>query len=209
MFGKKIVASEWKDIFTLSKKTTLDSQTRIFQFKTLHRILPTNSLLYKYQIRNDPWCDHCQNVIETLEHTFHLCPSILELWYNIAEWVSPEIDLFQYINSENIILGVYKENKFLENTLILAIKRYIYINKCKQNPISDAGAKMYINYIMGLETRVRSERVRTHHQNKWAPIVRKLAILNVWKNVIQKYLYSITQCYCIIYSLLNIDTMYP
>ncbi len=88
----------------------------------MHRILPTNSLLYKYQIRNDPWRDHCQTVIETLEHTFHLCPSILELWYNIAEWVYPETDLFQYIISENIILGVYEENKFLENTLILAIK---------------------------------------------------------------------------------------
>ncbi len=54
LFGKEIVASEWKDIFTFPKKTTLDSQTRIFQFKILHRILPTNSLLYKYQIRNDP-----------------------------------------------------------------------------------------------------------------------------------------------------------
>jgi len=130
-FRKQIDHQEWAKIFTLPKEITLDSQTRIFQYKIIHRILPTNSLLYTYTIRDNPWCDLCPNVMENIEHTFHICPEKLRFWYEIADWIMPEIDLYPYINTENIILGIYKECKLLENAIILAVKRYIYINKCK------------------------------------------------------------------------------
>ena len=132
-FRTNIEYTDWNKIFTLPKKTTIDSQTRIFQYKILHRILPTNDLLHKYNLRDNPMCEQCPVTIDTLEHTFHLCPRIKQVWYDMADWLFPEIDLFHYINSENIIVGIYKENNFLENTIILLVKRFIYINKCKKN----------------------------------------------------------------------------
>ena len=47
-FRREIEIMDWKKIFTLPKLTTLDSQTRIFQYKIIHRILPTNTLLHIY-----------------------------------------------------------------------------------------------------------------------------------------------------------------
>ena len=57
-------------------------------------------------------CEQCLVKIDTLEHTCHLCPKIKPVWYDMADWLFPEIDLFQYIHSENIIVGIYNEYTF-------------------------------------------------------------------------------------------------
>ena len=71
--------------------------------------------------------------------------------YIISLWLleslksnSPEIDLYPYINTQNIMLGILDRNKNLENTLILAIKRYIYVCKCKKQNINLNGTIIYL-----------------------------------------------------------------
>ena len=157
-FRREIEIMDWKKIFTLPKLTTLDSQTRIFQYKIIHRILPTNTLLHIYKIKDDPSCEKCPNVPDDIEHALHRCPAVLELWYSLADWLLPEIDLYPYINSENIIFGIYTENKLLHNTIILAIKRYIYINKCKNTAMTNIGAKVYLKHVRLLETNTKSQK---------------------------------------------------
>jgi len=164
----------WKHVFTLTNKTTLDATLRTFQYKILHRVLPGNKLLFIYNIKNEPWCDHCNNVEETLEHLFHLCPIKLELWYRMAEWLSPEIDLYPYINTENIILGIYKEKKDLENSIILLTKRYIYTQKCNNEPINIIGLQNYIRYHAHLEINSICPRRNIRNRQKWDCIILKL-----------------------------------
>ncbi len=177
--GRIFEGSDWHKIFTLPKHTTLDSQIRIFQYKIIHRILSTNSLLHKYQLRDNPFYDHCKNVTETVEHTFHLCPLKLKLWYDLAEWLSPDIDLYPFINSENILLGIHEENSPLENIIIVAIKRYIYINKCKSIPISLMGAIGFLKHIMIIETNLTTVYRRDINVNKWRLINDRLFHFNV------------------------------
>ena len=149
-----------KKIFTLPKLTTLDSQTIIFQYKIIQRIPPTKILAtYIYKIKDDPSCEKCPNVPDDIEHALHRCPAVFELWYSLADWLLPEIDLYPYINSENIILGIYTENKLLHNTIILAIKRYIYINKCKNTAMTNIGAKVYLKHVRLLETNTKSQTI--------------------------------------------------
>ena len=169
---------EWQNIFTLTKTLTLDSQLRIFQYKIIHRTLPTNRLLHIYKIRDNPWCDNCENIIETLVHFFHLCPKKLQIWYDIAHWIFPEVDMFPYINSENLLLGVYNENRILENYIILLIKRYLYVNKCFDREINIVGAKQYLKYMMILETNVRNSKYKAQALHKWEPIKSKIMSVN-------------------------------
>ena len=124
-----------KNIFTLPNKVTQHKQIQICQYKIIHRILPTNDLLLTYNIRDNPHCDYCPNYIDKIEHSIHLCPNTFKLWYDIAPWFLPEIYLYPYINTQNIMLGILDRNKNLENILILAIKRYIYVCKCKKQKI--------------------------------------------------------------------------
>ena len=174
ILSKPIDEQEWQSTFMLPKTITLDSQLQIFQYKIVHRILPSNKLLYMYNIRDNPWCKHCDNTVEDLEHLFHLCPTKLSLWYDMAIWLFPEIDLFQYINTENIMFGIYNDNKVLENSVIMIIKRYIYINKCFDKDTNRCGAILYMNHIMNLEINVRCSRRQVQNLRKWSPLEIKI-----------------------------------
>ena len=61
---------DWAYIFRLAFKCAIDSKTRNFQFKILHRIIATNDFLYKVDIIDNNLCTFCDLEIETLEHLF-------------------------------------------------------------------------------------------------------------------------------------------
>ena len=148
-----------KNIFTLPNKITQHKQILIFQYKIIHRILPTNDLLHKYKIRDNPYCDYCPNSIDKIEHSYHLCPNTLKLWYDL-----PEIDLYPYINTQNIMLGILDRNTNLENTLILAIKRYIYVCKCKKQNINLInGTIIKLQNLRNIEIKFQNEQLKQEY----------------------------------------------
>lgn len=172
--GRQLTIQEWSNIFSMPIRATLDSKLRIFQYKIIHRILPTNKLLHIYQIRNNPWCDHCPNVSDTLEHTFHLCPRILNIWQDMANWFLPELDIYPILNTENILLGIYNRKQNLENDIMLIVKKYIYTRKCLEQNISFRSVQCQIRFIMNLELNITNMRRREINMTKWAPIKQKI-----------------------------------
>jgi hypothetical protein len=111
---------------------------------------------------------------ENLEHLFYICPSKLKLWYDIAQWLMPLVDIYPFINSENILLGIYKQTKPLENSLILLVKRYIYINKWLDNKINFFGAKIYIKQVMIIELNVKCQNKKDANKKKWGVVEKKI-----------------------------------
>ena len=55
-----------------------------FQFKFLHRNIPTNTYLYKVSIKDNGRCSFCKNEPESLEHLFFDCPITKDLWNNLC-----------------------------------------------------------------------------------------------------------------------------
>jgi len=51
-------------------KTTLDATLRNFQHKIIMGILPTNTLMVEYKIKDSPVCDMFNNREETLVYKF-------------------------------------------------------------------------------------------------------------------------------------------
>ena len=47
---------DWKNIYQLPGRVTLDTRTRAFQYKILNRILYTNSILYEMKLIPSPLC---------------------------------------------------------------------------------------------------------------------------------------------------------
>ena len=131
----------WKKIFILSKNITVSSQLHIFQYKMIHRILPTNKWLHKCNLRENPFCINCLGEIEDLLHYFYGCPLVQTLWQNIADWLSPELDLYPSINAANIILGICDTQMDLQNAIILLIKRYIFLCKIDGKNLNTISAK--------------------------------------------------------------------
>ena len=157
----------WSNIFIAVNKTA-DSKLRDFQYKIIHRILSTNRLPYLYKIKNSPFCDECTETEEDLIHLFYSCPKKLKLWENFANALSTKVNMYPYVNAENIILGIYDETKDLENTLILLVKRYIFINKSLKREITIKNLFYFLNRQRLLETNAINLRQKAKNEKKWS-----------------------------------------
>ena len=77
---------EWKKIYTLAGKATIDMRMRIFQYKILNNILYLNRQLYHIKIDNSPMCSLCGQNVETVTHLFFSCIESYKLWTEIRNW---------------------------------------------------------------------------------------------------------------------------
>ena len=61
---------KWHTHFRLIKQTCRDTYLVTFQFKFLHRIIPTNTYLFQVKIKDNERCSFCKNEPDSLEHLF-------------------------------------------------------------------------------------------------------------------------------------------
>ena len=59
-----------------------------FQYKILHRYLPVNSVLFKYQLVQDNLCRFCHLENETIIHLLYECELVKKLWDEIQTWLA-------------------------------------------------------------------------------------------------------------------------
>ena len=107
---------------------THETKLSIFQFKTLHNILPTNLHLYRMNIHDSSSCPICNDSTQTIEHMFITCSSAIEFWNQFYKWYTFE-PLSRFTNTE-ILYGIIRNNS-IETTLnqiILIAKYHIYCN---------------------------------------------------------------------------------
>ena len=64
---------DWKSVYSLSFRTTLESKLREFQFKILNRIVFTNEKLFRFGMAESPFCAFCQTEVESVEHLLFSC----------------------------------------------------------------------------------------------------------------------------------------
>jgi hypothetical protein len=64
------VILNWKEIYSLPFITTKSSKLQWFQYRIIHIILGTNSLLYKINKKPNDKCSFCLEEVETTEQTY-------------------------------------------------------------------------------------------------------------------------------------------
>ena len=75
-----IDTTEWSEYFRIIKKSCKDVYLRTFQYKFLHRIIATDTFLYKIELKDSKMCTFCKLGEETIEHLFFECPITFQLW---------------------------------------------------------------------------------------------------------------------------------
>ena len=68
-----IESKDLSQVYLLPFKVTKDVKLSMFQYKIIHHILPTNSLLYKMKKVTSPYCSFCPADSQTLWHLFVEC----------------------------------------------------------------------------------------------------------------------------------------
>ncbi len=74
---------EWKNIYLVGIKSTIDQKLRTFQYKYLMRIIRTNDTLFKFNLVSTNLCDFCSMHTETPEHLFWDCFHTQTFWTDL------------------------------------------------------------------------------------------------------------------------------
>ena len=64
---------DWKRVYLLSFRTTLETKLREVQFKVLNRIVFTNEKLFRFGMAESDKCVFCQTEVESIEHSLFSC----------------------------------------------------------------------------------------------------------------------------------------
>ena len=159
----------WSKYFIILNKACKNSYLRNFQFKLLHRIIPTNSFLFKIKLTNTNLCTFCNSQEETLEHLFFDCPEVLQFWTAFTQQLRLYYADFVF-DKEKVLLGFKYETLFI-NLLFIIAKNYIY--KCKLNEqkpnITDLKYKIKSYHSMELYVAKKNNKVPVV-ERFWAPL---------------------------------------
>lgn len=123
----------WEKVFMLPVKLTKDISLRWFQYRLIHRILPTNSFLHKLHLVDSPYCSFCGLYNETYEHLFLECNIVVNFVRMVKQWLTPYF--LEDLNFENIMFG-NTNNVSSSNIILLLLKKYIYSSKFKNKFLS-------------------------------------------------------------------------
>ena len=114
---------------------TKETRLRILQWKIMHGIYPSGILLKKMKIKDSELCQFC-NIMDTIEHFFYECKSVLKVWKEIEKIITKMTNKVLSLDSESVLLGVTHSDKINKrdtntiNLLILvgkhAISKYKY-----------------------------------------------------------------------------------
>ena len=129
-----------ENVFENISLTTNDFKLRNFQYKILHRILPTNKFLVKIGIKESDQCNLCNNVTDSILHYIWLCPIIKVFWQKVIVLLEEnfEISIELYIrntvfntNIEEFPLTLFVSYYFLPSIISTAVNGLIICQQLK------------------------------------------------------------------------------
>ena len=111
----------------------MDTKLRWFQYRIVHRIIPTNRYLFKCKIVDSPLCNICNQEEETISHLMWECEIVQNFWSRLLNILKEKCILCETLElSEPLILFGIKEKVITDKAidLIILIAKY-YIYSCK------------------------------------------------------------------------------
>ena len=150
----------WSTAYQLAHKITKSTKLREFQFKLLHRKIPTNTYLTKIRIEENPQCSLRKEEPETLVHLFWTCTKTAVFWESIiARLKLCEIISDSYFADMTVSLGLISDSsKFqrLINFCFLIARHYIWLCKTKESIPLLQGFLKYLKTIYSIHVQAEA-----------------------------------------------------
>ena len=157
---------DWNSIDNIPYLCTMDTKSRFFQLKILHRILPTNILLSKYGLKDTARCTFCELYNESLDHLFYECTICKTLWLQLKDWLAAH-GVCLSIDLQSVIMGDPLAPK-LQQHITLITKEFIF--RCKLDT-SQPQLQSLLSVIKSKYNIERHYRSATAVQKKWGPLI--------------------------------------
>ena len=160
---------DWKSIYLLPKRVTLDTNLRMFQYNLLNNVLYLNNMLFRFKKVDSALCSYCNEEEETPLHLFHSCLKTKQLWNKFREYFSQFINI-PHSTSQISIVGLFDNNQrsMLINHLLLIFNFYI-CSASNTKQLNFDHLKKTIKKIKELETELTGSN-KLNLLNKWRPV---------------------------------------
>ena len=167
-----ISLSNCKHVYMIPFTSTICSQSRWFQYRVTHGILPTNSWLYRIGKITSPKCSFCSNDNETIHHLFVDC-SVTSTYLSTVE---SNINILPSLNSFMKIYGVISDNNVnhikLVNQILIIARRCVY--RCRSTGFKPTYTMFHNMLIDCMKTELiiaEGNNKSGVHYNKWDPVL--------------------------------------
>jgi len=126
---------EWQKLCLSSRKQIKEARLYVFQYKILHRILPTAALLHKYRLLPSPECTRCHQQIDTIEHYFCDCSGVQDLWRSIKTLIAEKEEVNISLTQHLKLFGYSQKTPatYKLNFVLLHARYFIYLSKSSQD----------------------------------------------------------------------------
>jgi hypothetical protein len=170
---------EWKNIHFHCTKHAKNTKLCWFQYRIIHRILGTNTFLYKIKVKDCNFCTFCKEKPETIEHLLWRCHKVSDLWHELNRWIFEMTYIEIPLNLEIAMFGLlhpYDAN-LIKNKIILLTKFYIFRTKVNEGMVNFEALKNYLKENLILEKHISFKNVTPEKYNTywshWLPIMER------------------------------------
>jgi len=128
--------SDWRKIFLLPRRTTLNNYLRELQLKINHHTYATDSFVSHFNKDINEKCKFCHERND-ITHWFLECKKLKEFWKLFKKWI---LALFDYDLGENattILFGTFNDEHLEVNFCILNAKLFIHNIRNRQRNCDD------------------------------------------------------------------------
>ncbi len=158
-----IEEESWKIIFKAPFYIIAETWMQTFQYKIIHRIFPTNKLLFIQKIKPSPLCPSC-GVDDTIYHYFVSCQKTVPFWNSFVDWwnsisIEYRLDPLRPIDIIFGCLNIENEVKCLDYCILIG-KYYIYQTKKNNRDIN-----LYM-YLVELKSKLTIEKFISEKNDK-------------------------------------------
>ena len=100
---------DWKSIYLLPRRVTLDTNLRMFQYKLLNNVLYLNNILFRFKKVDSPLCSYCNEGEKTPLHLFHSCLKTKQVLNKLRQYFSKFMNI-SHSTPQSPILGIFDNN---------------------------------------------------------------------------------------------------
>jgi len=163
---------DWNLVYSMPYKCTIDVKSRYFQYRFIHRILPTNDFLFKIGIVENDKCTFCVVENESIKHLMWSCDKTSAFWKEVIKWLE-NLNIRVNLSFFHVCFGVYNRNNTnFVNMIIIWAKRFIYKCRVQEINISFQDFKQWVIFMEKVERYIAMSKDKlTSHLIKWDPML--------------------------------------
>ena len=166
-FKDEISFEYFSQCFPRLYKISNITKLRDFQFRLLHKKVPSNQELCKWKIKASSKCNFCDDD-DNMEHMLFNCCKIEPIWGELCEYIKEKYNVVITLSFVRIVLNdvIIKPNSII-NLLVLVMKQLIYRYKCAGEMLTFKNFLMEITLIRQAEylQAKQSNKIALHNQN--------------------------------------------